>query len=817
MKKINRSLCLMLSLLLIIGSTIFAMGASENIGSEDMIPIRTAFEAVGIKTDWQQKSKTALLGESGELQFTAGSKTMIYDGISYEMNKEARLINGTMCVPADTLETFFGATIIGRDAVIPEYVAEVLTGSYKTKLELYQEPAEGEEAFLSALKPDTGWQVARDLAKIGSSNMGFRLGGTPEGKAAAEIVYKKYEELGLEPVYDTFKTYGWRYLDSSFKLKNSDVEIPVVSAVGTKATPEAGVTGEIVYIGTASKQELKGVDLNGKIALIKMDLDVHPWQSQGAYAAAVKGAVGVIYYCENYYSQYEGGEAFNVQDWSGTEIDIPVLNTPKKYGEKLVEMVTKEPFTGTIFSNVEINEKGDGYNVIGKIKGSKYPDEYVMVNAHTDAHFQGFQDDSIAIGAMIAIAEAMKNSNYKPDRTILFLSMDAEEFGAIDLGPDWLLGSWNMMKTKNKEWAGKTVASMTIELFAYEGTKNFELRASDTLYEYVLNTAKGFDYKAYDGLGIVKNEISNMSDEFSMAYYGIPTFRTNTDPFVVKNIYHSQFDNEETTSFEKYSEAISHYAKLILRADRLSVAPYDLTLGIKKYNNAVNYAQLKALGLGSELQSLASAYQQKATALYFKNAMILKLYDKAKRSGKDVSPLEKQLVAYNQKVRETTRQYLTGTLAMAGETVALEIPFYQGLPKLFDDAILALEKNDGATASKTLSALKGSYYADFEDYETWAAANIDNINPDDPNRDILWTEGIRLQFFDHYKMTQGLKEKLASGETRDYSEEIKACKEFKEVSLKNLKQAYVENMTMFKSVNKLFPLDEADKLIEALK
>lgn len=816
-KKFNFLLSLTMAAVLVCSSGTFAFAAADANDKAGMIPVRTAFEEADVKVDWDQKTKTVLIGENQELKFTIGSKTMLYDGIPFEMDRAAALFDGKTYVDASTLSEIFGAAISEEAAVIPQYAADVLTGDYKTKLELYRQPVTGEKEFLAALNPQTGWDVAKELVQIGSADVGFRLGGTPEGKEAADVIYKKYQELGLQPEYNTFKTYGWRYLDSSFVLEGSDMEIPVVSAVGTKGTPDAGITGEVVYIGTATKQELEGVDLTGKIALIKMDLDYHPWQSQGAYAAAIRGAAGVIYYCENYYAQLEGGEAFNVQDWSGAEIDIPVLNTPKKYGEALVGMLAEKPYKATLVSKVEINENGDGYNVIGKIVGEKYPNEYVVVNAHTDAHFQGFQDDSIAIGGVVAIAEAMKKSGYAPDRTILFLSMDAEEFGAIDLGPDWLLGSWNMMKDKNTEWAGKTVASLTIELFAYEGTKNFELRASDTLYEYILNTAKGFDYKAYEDLGVVKNEISNMSDEFSFAYYGIPTFRTNTDPYVVENIYHTQFDNEETTSFEKYSEALSHYAKLFIRLDKMPVAPYDLTLGIEKYNNGVDFEILSKLSIGSELQGLAETYQKNATELYFKNALILKLYEEAKNSGKDLSYLEKDLVAYNQKVRGTVKSYLTGTLALSGETATLEIPYYQTLPKLFDDAITALKKKDGAAASELLSGLKGSYYADYEDYDTWYSINRDNIDPNNPDRDTLWSENIKVEYFDHYKMTQGLKEKLAAGGAEDYSDEIKACEAFKQIALKNLKEAYQDDVKMFKEANGQFPLAEANRLIEQLK
>ncbi|MDX9889195.1 MAG: M28 family peptidase [Anaerovoracaceae bacterium] len=815
----NKWIGLVVVVVIILGGIIYF--ATMNSGGdldEDMISIEATFEEAGVTMEWDEASRTLYLGVNKELEFTLDSTTMVYDGIPYEMEKPVVMAKDEAYVDGKLLRDLFGATIEDGVAVLPDYATRALKESFKTKKELYQQAVETEKEFLEALNPQTGWDVARELVKIGSSDIGFRLGGTPEAKMAADVIYAKYEELGLMPKYHTFETYGWRYLDSSFTVEGADLDIPVVSVVGTKATPEEGITAELVYVGTATKQEMADIDVQGKIAVIKMDLDYHPWQSQGAYAVANQGAVGVIYYCENYYAQYEGGEAFNAQDWSGSEIDIPVLNTPKKYGEQLVAAMEGAKLKATLVSEVEIDEKAPGYNVIGMIEGAKYPDEYVIVNAHTDAHFYGFQDDSIAIGGIVAIAEAMQKSDYTPDRTILFLSMDAEEFGAIDLGPDWLLGSWNLMKEKNTEWAGNVVGSLTIELFAYEGTENFELRASDTLHEYIINAARGFEYSAYKGLGVVKNEISNMSDEFSMAYFGIPTFRTNTDPFVVENIYHTQFDIEETTSFDKYAEALSHYAKLFIRLDKMAVAPYDLTLGIRKYDESMNYEAISGLEIGDELQGLAGDYKAKATELYFKNALILKLYDQAKMSGKNVDLLKSALVDYNKKVRETVRLYLTGTLAMAGETVALEIPFYQDLPALFDAAIAAFNEGDGAAASELLSGLKGSYYADFEDYDTWYSINRDNINPRNPDRDILWTEEIRLQFFDHYKMTQGLKEKLASGdESLDFSYEIETCEKFKQQAIENLREGYNKNVSMFNKVNPQFPLAEADRLIQDIE
>lgn len=806
-------LSIMLILTLILCTGIPAFG---NTVDENQVPVRMAFENESIPVGWIHDTKTVVIGSDNQLTMSIGSKTIQYDGLTYEMDYAPKLIAGKTYVDKRFFEEFLLAKVEGTTVEFPSFIATLLTNDYPSKIDIYQQPVEGEEAFLKALNAQTGWDFALELGKIGSTDMGFRTAGTPEGKEAADLVFEKYQELGLDPKYNTFKLYGWRFLDASLSVEGVVGDLPVVSAVGSKATPDDGITAEMVFVGTASKKDLEGVDLTGKIALVAADLDYHPWYSQVAHSVYLKGAIGLVYYCENYYSQYEGYEAFNVQDWSGIELDLPVLNIPKKYGLLLKDqLVTEGSLATTLVSKTTIDENADGYNVIGVIEGQKYPDEFVIVNAHTDAYFTGFQDDSIAIGGMISFAEAIQNSDYSPDRTIVFLSMDAEEFGAIDMGTDWLIGSWNLVNSDDFIYTGKTVGSLTLELMAYEGAKEFEMRASDTLHEFILNTAKGFDYEAFEGLGIVKNEISNMSDEFSIALQGIPTFRTNTHSFVVENIYHSQFDTPETTSFEKYQECLESYGSLLLRMDKLAVHPYDLTNTIDQYNSAVDYDKLVALGLGTSLKTEAEKYSDIAQELYFTNALILKMYDQAVQSNLDTIAVDEKIEAYNQKMRDTVKTIIVGTTHLAGESVAFELPFYVKLYNTLSTGIAALEEGDGAAAAKIFNALPASYYADYNEYEVWYHTNIDNINPKNPDRYIYWGEDIKVQYIDHYTMTRNLDEKVAQGDT-NYSAEIKIAKSFLPQVESNLRNAYRDDLAMFKAANAGAPTEEALAIIDLL-
>ena len=74
------------------------------------------------------------------------------------------------------------------------------------------------------------------------------------------------------------------------------------------------------------------------------------------------------------------------------------------------------------------------YNVIAKIKGSVYPDQWVIRGNHHDGWNPGANDPISGIAAMMeeakSIGELAKNG-YKPKRTLVYCAWDAEEPGLI--------------------------------------------------------------------------------------------------------------------------------------------------------------------------------------------------------------------------------------------------------------------------------------------------------------------------------------------------------------------------------------------------
>ena len=97
-------------------------------------------------------------------------------------------------------------------------------------------------------------------------------------------------------------------------------------------------------------------------------------------------------------------------------------------------------------------DDGVSYNVVGKIPG-KSSKQQIIISGHYDIYFRSFQDDSCAIGLIMAIAKAMKESNYTPENDILFIAHGSEEWGAANTEYDWTTGAWEMINTVHPEWA----------------------------------------------------------------------------------------------------------------------------------------------------------------------------------------------------------------------------------------------------------------------------------------------------------------------------------------------------------------------------
>jgi N-acetylated-alpha-linked acidic dipeptidase len=256
---------------------------------------------------------------------------------------------------------------------------------------------------------------------------------------------------------------------------------------------DGDVTAEAVFVnyGVPADYEVLeklGIDVKGKIVIAKYG---HSWRGIKPKVAQEHGAIGCIIYSDPNDDGYGAGEVYpkgpfkneyGVQRGSimdmviypgdpltpgigATEnakrldrseatnlLKIPVLpisyHDAKPLLESLDGVVAPEswrgglPFTYHIGpGKTKIHLKVDfdwkirpAFNVIAKIKGSEFPDQWVIRGNHHDAWVNGANDPISGMAALLEEARSigeLTKSGWKPKRTLVYCAWDGEEPGLI--------------------------------------------------------------------------------------------------------------------------------------------------------------------------------------------------------------------------------------------------------------------------------------------------------------------------------------------------------------------------------------------------
>lgn len=299
------------------------------------------------------------------------------------------------------------------------------------------------------------------------------------------------------------------------------------------------------------------------------------------------------------------------------------------------------------------------YDVIAKIKGAKYPDEWVIRGNHQDAWVNGAADPISGQAAMLeeakSISELMK-TGWKPDRTLVYCSWDGEEPG--------LLGSTEWLETHQKELQQKAVVYINTDNnergFVYaEGSHALE-PLMDGIVKNVMDPQTNVSIferrKAYDvtneqnadskakvmGENDFKLEAMGSGSDYSsfIQHAGIPSLNLGFGGEADGGEYHSIYDSYyDFTTFKdpgfKYEVALSQTAgRAVLRMSQADVLPFDFTHLYKTID-----------GYADELQSLLKS-ERKNTDI--ENEMIKSNYFALAEDPKKklINPTAKSEVPY---------------------------------------------------------------------------------------------------------------------------------------------------------------------------
>ena len=275
---------------------------------------------------------------------------------------------------------------------------------------------------------------------------------------------------------------------------------------------DGDVTAELVFVNYGvpkdyEELERRGIDVRGKIVIAKYG---GSWRGIKPKVAAEKGAIGCLIYSDPKDDGYARGDVYpkgpfkpetgaqrgsvlDMPTYPGdpltpgygstknakrldyktapTLTQIPVL--PISYGDAqpllaaLAGPMAPEAWRGAlpipyhlgpgpakVHLQLEFNWKNEPvYNVIATMKGSQYPDQWILRGNHHDAWVNGANDPLSGMVAVLEEARAageLYRAGWRPKRTLMFCAWDGEEPG--------LLGSTEWAETNAKQLQEHAVA-----------------------------------------------------------------------------------------------------------------------------------------------------------------------------------------------------------------------------------------------------------------------------------------------------------------------------------------------------------------------
>jgi Iap family predicted aminopeptidase len=485
--------------------------------------------------------------------------------------------------------------------------------------------------LMETLDPGFAYDVAVELSEnpeYWSSDLGGRNAGSPAEHKAADYLVGLMEDIGLTEVEKVGAECDlWSNNGSTLEVDGTYYD---VYAYACAPTPPEGITSEILFMGDGSMWDYEDVDVTGKIVLIDIDQRANWWITYPMLEAEFQGAAAIMSAQVSGFSEI-ADDALNCQDICAP-ISIPCVSIGLADSQALQGKMESGPVMGTLVVDNDINiNEGTTYNVMGKIPG-KSSENQIIIGAHYDVHFHGFQDNSCAVGLAMAMAKGMVDAGYVPENDIIFCMHGAEEWGSFGTQYDWTVGAWEMINREHPEWVGKTLAFVNFELPAYEFDTYTSTYSPPELYNMLDFFANTYPLSPQsegcfpDGVLTEGYQTYTYSDDFSYYAAGVPSVingfllqqnMENVFDFYL-NYYHSNYDLPDLYNEAVMTFNLKYYTAMTMYFDQMPALYLDFTPQYDRIMASIDEGLMVEAGIDMDtyyanLEALKSASEEMAT------------------------------------------------------------------------------------------------------------------------------------------------------------------------------------------------------------
>jgi hypothetical protein len=386
-------------------------------------------------------------------------------------------------------------------------------------------------------------EVTRIISTLAADDMGGRLPGTPGIDKAAQFISHEFSKAGLQPLpgQENFLQQFTMY-----KLRNVSVSLTVSDEPQSWQVIPIGSCRSFDWKKDSSYDE---IHVSDPWTLKKLLRNKQPLKKNTLVwlAAPMSGYLG------NITASYSEKGHDNKNELTS----LPDADT----GKHMIVVYEKNAVADTASWEIHVRRDivSEQYaNVVGMIRGSAKPDEYVVFSGHYDhlgilppvagdSIANGADDDASGTTAVIMLSKYFAKS--MPGRSLIFVAFTAEETGgygsryfSLHQDPDKVAAMFNIEMIGKESKFGRNSAFIT----------GFERSSFGPILQRNL---KGSAFRFHPD-PYPEQELFYRSDNATLAAQGVPAHTISTTQIDKDQYYHTVKDELQTLDIKNITEII---------------------------------------------------------------------------------------------------------------------------------------------------------------------------------------------------------------------------------------------------------------------
>lgn len=425
--------------------------------------------------------------------------------------------------------------------------------------------AELEKKVWAEISPEQLWKHLEYLATL------ERVSGTPGEEAAAYYIQECLRDYGVAAEVYEFDSFLSYTQDADLRVLSPEQKSLYCRSVAFSApTPEDGIQGELVYVGSGLPEDYQGLDVRGKIVMA--DGEGSPGTVKEAEG---RGAAATIFVSgEDVIHEFTANPIWGTPTPTsiGTLPKISAVAVTRGDGAHLKSLSGQQTVTVRLAGEAWMGWK-KVWLPVGAIEAGADHEEYVLVGGHLDSWYFGVTDNATGNACCLELARVLAKHRDSLGRGVRIAWWPGHSQGRYS-GSTWYADNF---------WDGlhrRAIAYINIDSPGVKGAEIYSCRVMAELEDLALQVIEDISGQrpavrrpgrssdqSFWGAGVPSFAVSNLLPPGSPDRRAVP-FGSGGGTW-----WHSPEDTIEYADREVLAQDTALFATFVLRLCNSSVLP----------------------------------------------------------------------------------------------------------------------------------------------------------------------------------------------------------------------------------------------------